>query len=107
MAKKINKNNLDITKFNFLYDAVLIKAIRNENTGIKGLDRPEQYDEKPEFGEIIKIGQGKLMDSGEVLPVDIRIGDIVFFEKYSTMQIRVNGEDYFVSKIEDIRAVQQ
>lgn len=96
--KKQNKNNqvnnnFDITEFIFTRDNVLVKALRA--TGKNGLIDPNQYEDKPEFGIVISIGE-------EVN--NIRVKDIVRFGKYTTESIRTNGEDYFIVREEDISA---
>lgn len=91
MAKQ---SKFDLTKFDFRNDNVLIKALRDEE-GPKGLVKPEQYDEKPEFGEVVKAGKD----------VDIPIGSVVFFGKYSTEQTRNLSQDYYIIRVEDIKAV--
>lgn len=103
MAKKTNK--LDLTQFEFMYDTLLVKAVREEKVG--ELYRPEQYEDKPEFGEVIKTGQGKLLEDGTVLPMPFKAGDLVFFGKYLSEQTRVLGDDYYLIKAEDVRAVRR
>lgn len=92
--KKIN-TNFDITKFRFLRDLVLVRAIRPEPANGKLVD-PAQYEDKPEFGEVIKSGD---------LITWVKVGDIIRFGKYSTEAIRTRGEDYFIVHEEDISAV--
>ncbi len=98
MANK--QNNFDITTYNILYDNVLIKAIEVEEVG--GIYRPQQYDDKPEIGEVIKIGEGRIFDNGTVIPLKVKIGDTVFFNKYSTTKFNSNGIDYYIVREEDI-----
>ena len=98
MVKKIQKQkkiSFDLTKFDFLYDHILVKSIKDE--GIDGLDKPNSYDDKPEFGEIISRG----METSD----DLDIGDIVFFSKYSSEQTRSLGQDFYIIRSDDIRAV--
>lgn len=94
--KKIQKSNIDfdITKFTFLRDLLLVRAIRPKSGN--GLVNPEQYEEKAEFGEVIKCGK-------EVK--DLEVGDIIRFGKYSTESIRTNSQDYFLVHEEDVSAV--
>ena len=94
MKKQSNDEIFDITKFTFLRDLLLVRAIRNRSGN--GLIDPHQYEDKPEFGEVIKIGK-------EVK--DIKVGDKVRFGKYSTELIRTKGDDYYIVNIEDISAV--
>ncbi len=88
-----NKTELDITKFTFLRDLMLVKALRPKASS--QLIDPAQYEDKPEFGEIIKCGQSVN---------DLKIGDIIRFGKYSTELIRTNGQDYFIVREEDCSA---
>lgn len=93
--KKQPKLNLDITKFTFLRDLLLVKAIRPD-IGNGRLVDAAQYEDKPEFGEVVKTGSGV---------VDIKVGSIIRFGKYSTEAIRTRGEDYFIIHEEDVSAV--
>lgn len=93
LAQPKKQNNFDITKFTFRRDQLLVKALRDEGSG--KLVNPSQYEDKPEFGEIIKLGT-------EV--IDLKVGQIVRFGKYSTEAIRTRGEDYFIVHEEDVSA---
>ena len=105
--KQTNQNSkkisFDLTKFKFLYDFILVKAVKDE--GIKGLVKPENYDDKPQFGEVISTGKGRLLENGEIVPSEIKEGDIIFFSKYSSEQSRSLGKDYFIIRLDDVRAV--
>lgn len=101
---KQNKPLFDLSKFNFRYDNVLVKAFREEKAE-NGLVKPNQYDDKPEFGEVIAVGEGRVLDNGDVLPPKLKVGDIIFFGKYSSEQTRSLGQDYFILREEDIKAV--
>lgn len=94
--KRLKRNSFDITKFSLLRDLILVKAIRPESNS--GLVNPEQYEDKPEFGEVIRLGE-KVSDKR------IKIGTIVRFGKYSTETIRSNGNDYFIVHEEDCGAI--
>lgn len=98
------KSSLDLRDFKFLWDYVLVKAIREETSSM-GLLKPEQYDDRPEMGMVIAVGSGKVIDNGEVLPMPIQVGDTIFFGKYSSEQTRIQGIDYYLIKAEDVRAV--
>lgn len=88
-----HKLSFDITKFELFGDFVLVRAIRP--TGANGLIDPAQYEDKPEFGEIIKLGD-------DVTHPKAKVGLTVRFGKYSTESIRTNGEDYFLVHFEDM-----
>lgn len=98
MSKKQPK--LDIASFNVLYDNVFVKGIEIEERD--GIIKPHQYDDKPELGTVIKVGTGRLLDSGSSVPLVVMVGDTVYFNKYSTVKFNFDGEDYFVVREEDI-----
>lgn len=104
--RKIQKkeNSLDLSNFTLLRDYVLVQAIREETVS-EGLVKPENYDDKPEFGEVLAHGEGRLLDNGETVPTLVSVGDIVFFSKYSSEPIRTEGKDLFVIREDDVKAI--
>lgn len=92
-----------IAEFTFLNDYILVKALKSE--GVAGLVKPDQYDDKPELGVVVACGSGRVLDNGSVVPLGFRVGDTIFFGKYSSMQTRSLGEDYFIIRSEDVMAV--
>lgn len=94
---------LDLTKFTFLFDYVLVKAIETTES-VDGLVRPDQYEDKPQFGEVVKAGAGRILENGEIVPTGLKSGDKIFFGKYSTEKTRHLGEDYYIIRSEDIIA---
>lgn len=103
MMKETNK--VDLTEFQFLYDYVLIKAVIPDGKTKSNLSKPDQYDDKPEFGEVVAVGEGRLMDDGTVVPTKLKPKDLIFFGKYSTEQTRFLGQDYYIIKEDDVKAV--
>lgn len=102
--KKQKQNNFDLSKFKFLYDHILVKAMKDEG-GVDGLVKPGQYDDKPEFGEVVSTGDGRLADDGTLIPINLKVGDVIFFSKYSSEQARTLGEDFYIIRADDVRAV--
>lgn len=92
--KKNQQLNFDITKFTFLRDLVLVETIKEESSN--GLINPNQYEDKMQFGKILKCGNGVN---------DLKVGDIIRFGLYSTENIRTQGHDYYVVHEEDVTAV--
>ena len=89
-----------------LFNNVIIKPLKNEETTKSGIVLPDTVDkEKPEKGEIIAVGSGRVLDSGQVLPLTVKIGDKVMFKKYSPDEIKIDGEDYLVLSESDIIAI--
>ena len=98
MAKK--KSNLDINQFNILYDNIFVKGVEIEERD--GIIRPAQYEDKPEIGVVIKVGEGRIFDNGTIVPLKVKEGDTVYFNKYSTVKFNFDGQDYFVVREEDV-----
>jgi len=88
-----------------LHDRVILKRMEEETTSPGGIVIPDSAAEKPIRGEIMAIGTGKRLDSGEVIPLDVKVGDKVLFGKYSGTEVKVNGEDLLVMREEDIVGV--
>lgn len=110
MAKKSNKESspplFDLKKFKFIHDFILVQALREEDVGEGGLlVKPEQYDDKPEFGRVVLVGEGRILDNGTIVPPKVHEGDVIFFGKYSSEQTRNLSKDFFIIRDEDIRAV--
>ncbi len=88
-----------------LHDRVILKRMEEETTSPGGIVIPDSATEKPIRGEVMAIGNGKRLDSGEVVPLDVKVGDTVLFGKYSGTEVKVNGEDLLVMRVEDIMGV--
>jgi chaperonin GroES len=88
-----------------LHDRVIIKRVEEERTSPGGIVIPDTATEKPIRGEVIAIGKGKLLESGDLRPLDLKVGDKVLFGKYSGTEVKVEGEEYLVMKEDDIMAV--
>ena len=88
-----------------LHDRVIVKRMEEETTSPGGIVIPDSATEKPSRGEIIAVGNGKILDSGDVRPLDVKAGDKVLFGKYSGTEVKVDGEDYLVMREDDVMAV--
>jgi chaperonin GroES len=88
-----------------LHDRVIIKRMEEERTSPGGIVIPDTATEKPIKGEVVAVGNGKILESGEVRPLDIKVGDAVLFGKYSGTEVKVEGEDLLVMREEDVMAV--
>ena len=90
-----------------LHDRVIVRRVEEERTSAGGIVIPDTATEKPSQGEILAIGKGKLLESGDVRPLDVKVGDKVLFGKYSGTEVKVSGEDVLVMREEDIMGVVQ
>ena len=88
-----------------LHDRVVIKRLEEERTSPGGIVIPDTATEKPIKGEVIAVGNGKILESGEVRPRDLKVGDRVLFGKYSGTEVKVDGQDVLVMREDDVMAV--
>lgn len=89
-----------------LHDNVLIKAISEDEVTKAGIVLPDTADkEKPEQGEVIAVGPGKLLENGQRAPMSVAVGNKVLFKKYSPDEIKIDGEEYLVISESDVIAV--
>ena len=88
-----------------LHDRVIIKRKEEERTSPGGIVIPDTATEKPIRGEVVAVGNGKILDGGDVRPLDVQVGDNVLFGKYSGTEVKVDGDDLLVMREEDIMAV--
>jgi|TARA_B100001741_G_scaffold184176_1_gene151605 chaperonin GroES len=76
-----------------------------EKTSPGGIVIPDSAAEKPVKGEVLAIGKGKLLENGDVRPLDVKVGDKILFGKYSGTEVNVDGEDLLVMREDDITAI--
>ncbi|WP_455217319.1 co-chaperone GroES [Kaarinaea lacus] len=88
-----------------LHDRVVIRRMEEERTSAGGIVIPDSAAEKPAQGEIVAVGKGKILDNGDVRPLDVKVGDKVLFGKYGGTEVKVEGEDLLVMREDDITAV--
>ena len=88
-----------------LHDRVVVKRLEEERTTPGGIVIPDSATEKPAKGEVVAIGTGKLLDSGEVRTLAVKIGDKVLFGKYSGTEVKLDGQELLVMREDDIMAI--
>ena len=88
-----------------LHDRVLVKRTEESETRIGGIIIPDTAKEKPQRGEVIAVGNGKMLEDGERAPVDVKAGDRILFGKYSGSDIKTGGEEYLIVREDEILAV--
>jgi chaperonin GroES len=88
-----------------LHDRVIVRRQEEERTSPGGIVIPDNAAEKPVRGEVLAVGNGKILDSGEVRGLDVKVGDIVLFGKYSGTEVKVDGDEVLVMREEDIMGV--
>jgi chaperonin GroES len=88
-----------------LHDRVVIRRLEEERTTAGGIVIPDTATEEPIRGEVIAVGNGKILDSGENRPLDVKVGDHVLFGKYSGTEVKLDGKEFVVMREDDIMGV--
>ena len=88
-----------------LHDRAVIRRMEEERKSAGGIVIPDSATEKPIRGEVVAVGHGKILENGDVRPMDIRVGDKVLFGKYAGTEVKLNGEELLVMREDDIMAV--
>jgi chaperonin GroES len=88
-----------------LHDRVIVKRLDEEKKTASGIVIPDTAAEKPDQGEVMSVGKGKLTDEGTLVPLEVKIGDRVLFGKYSGQTVRLKGDELLVMREEDILGV--
>jgi chaperonin GroES len=88
-----------------LHDRVIVKRLEEERTTAGGIVIPDSATEKPMRGEIIAVGNGKILENGQVRALQVKVGDKVLFGKYAGTEVKIDGEEIVVMREEDIMGV--
>ncbi|OGT83500.1 MAG: co-chaperone GroES [Gammaproteobacteria bacterium RIFCSPLOWO2_02_FULL_61_13] len=88
-----------------LHDRVIVKRLEEEKLSAGGIVIPDTASEKPSRGEIIAVGNGKVLENGEIRTLDVKKGDQILFGKYSGNEVKVDGVEYLVMREDDIMGV--
>ncbi|MFY9154752.1 MAG: co-chaperone GroES [Bacillota bacterium] len=88
-----------------LEDRVVVKPSTEEERTKGGIVLPDTAKERPQEGEVMAVGPGRLLDSGERAPMDVKVGDKVIFAKYGGTEIKIDGEEYIILRQSDILAI--
>jgi chaperonin GroES len=88
-----------------LHDRILVKRIESEAKTKGGIIIPDTAKEKPQEGQVIAVGPGRVNDEGKVTPLDVKKGDKVLFGKYSGSEITLDGEEHLIIREDDVLAV--
>jgi chaperonin GroES len=88
-----------------LHDRLIIRRIEEKETVKGGIIIPDTAKEKPQEGEVIAVGNGKLLDNGTKVPLDVKAGDKILFGKYSGTDIKIDGEEYLILREDEVLAV--
>jgi len=88
-----------------LYDRIVVKRIEEKEQIQGGIIIPDTAKEKPQEGEVVAVGQGKRLESGKVVPLDVKAGDRILFGKYSGNEIKIDGEEYVIMREDEVLGI--
>jgi chaperonin GroES len=92
-------------KFRPLHDRVVVKRIESDEKTAGGIIIPDTAKEKPQQGEVIAVGPGGRDETGKLIPIDVKKGDVVLFGKWSGTEVKIDGVEYLIMKESDIMGV--
>ena len=88
-----------------LYDRIVVKRLEEKDTTQNGIFIPDSAKEKPQQGEVMAVGRGKRMENGELVELDVKLGDRVLFGKYSGSETTLIGTEYIVMREDDVLGI--
>jgi chaperonin GroES len=92
-------------KFRPLHDRVVVRRVEEDTKTAGGIIIPDSAQEKPQQGEIVAVGDGARDDSGKLIALDVKVGDVVLFGKWSGTEVKIDGEELLIMKESDIMGV--
>jgi len=92
-------------KFRPLHDRVVVRRVEEDTKTAGGIIIPDSAQEKPQQGEIVAVGDGARDDSGKLIAIDVKVGDVVLFGKWSGTEVKIDGEELLIMKESDIMGV--
>lgn len=88
-----------------LGDRLIVKAMEAEETTAGGIVIPDTAKEKPQKGEVIAVGPGKQLDNGKIVPIEVSVGDTVYYAKYGGTEVKLGAEEYVILRQDDVLAI--
>jgi chaperonin GroES len=88
-----------------LHDHILVKRVKEEEKTKGGIIIPDTAKEKPQEGKVVAVGKGKILENGDVAPLDVKKGDRILFSKYAGNEVKIEGEEHLILREDDILGV--
>ena len=85
-----------------LHDRLLVKRVEKEERTVGGIIIPDTAKEKPQEAEVVAVGNGKRLDSGELRPLEVKVGDKILFSKYAGTEVKIEGTEHLILREEDV-----
>ena len=93
------------TKLTPLHDRILVRRLEEQETTRGGLIIPDTAKDKPQEGEVVSAGKGKISEEGKVRPLDVKAGDRILFGKYSGTEVKLDGEEFLIMREEEVLGI--
>jgi chaperonin GroES len=93
------------TKLTPLHDRILVKRVEEQETVRGGIIIPDSAKEKPQEGEVIAVGKGKINEDGKTFPLDVKPGNRILFGKYAGTEIKIDGEEFLIMREEEVLGI--
>jgi chaperonin GroES len=90
-----------------LYDRIVVKRVEEQESTRHGIVIPDSAKEKPQEGEVLAVGRGKRLDTGELVALDVKVGDRILFGKYTGNELTLDGSEYIIMREDDVLGVLQ
>jgi len=104
-AQAVASKGASEVKIRPLHDRVIVRRLEEERRTAGGIVIPDTAKEKPIQGEVVAAGKGKLLENGDIRPLDVKVGDKVLFGKYSGTEVKIGNEELLVMREEDIMGI--
>jgi chaperonin GroES len=101
----VTKANVVGMKVRPLHDRLLVRRIEGKDTAKGGIIIPDTAKEKPQEGEVLAVGNGRILDNGTKVALDVKVGDKILFGKYSGTEIKIEGEEVLIVREDEVLAV--
>ena len=88
-----------------LGDRIVVKVVNHEEKTKSGIVLPDTAKEKPTEGEVIAVGTGKVLENGQKLPLEVKVGDRIIFSKYAGTEVKLDGDEYVIFSERDVLAI--
>ena len=88
-----------------LHDRLIVRRLEEGEQHVGGIIIPDTAKEKPQRGTVIAAGNGKVIDDGTRVPLDVKVGDVILFGKYTSPEVKLNGEEYLIMREDEVLAV--
>ena len=88
-----------------LYDRIVVKRVEEQESTRNGIIIPDSAKEKPQEGQVLAAGHGKRLENGQLVALDVKVGDLILFGKYSGSEVKLDGTEYIIMREDDVLGI--